>query len=250
MMQCVACLNCLLPILLFTNKIKYITKNPYARLMRLDKLTGFWLALIPAFISILLGAKTIAHPIYIVFIFIIGALSARSAGCIINDIIDKKFDQKVERTKLRPLASGELNKLQAIVMCLILGMIAFAALIALPATSIKIGLFSLLLIIVYPLAKRYMRAPQLMLGLVMNLGVFIAWFAVSDHFSLVPVFVYVASIFWTIGYDTIYAIQDKKYDKKLDINSTALLFGDSQADFVWRVYKFYLMLYFVRMLQI
>lgn len=245
MTHCAARLNILLPLVLFTDKLHFLKSNPYTRLMRLDNLSGFWLFLLPAVIAITLGAESLGRPLYIIFIIIAGGLSARSAGCIVNDILDKKFDQKVKRTKKRPIASGELNKIQAAMTCAICMVIAFTALISLPAISIKLGFLTLILILVYPLAKRYFQAPQFFLGLVANMGVFIAWFGVNNQFSLVPLFIYFASIFWTIGYDTIYAIQDKEYDKKLGIGSTALLFGENNAEFVWRVYKLYLAVYFV-----
>lgn len=243
--QLAARLNVLLPFVLFTDRIPYLQKNAYTRLMRLDNLTGFWLFLIPALVAITLGAESLGRPFYIIFIITIGGLSARSAGCIVNDIMDKKFDAEVKRTRKRPLASGELNKVQAIMTCAICTVIAFTALISLPAISVKLGILTLILIVVYPLAKRYFQAPQFFLGLVANMGVFIAWFGVNNEFSLVPLFIYFASIFWTIGYDTIYAIQDKEYDKKLGISSTALLFNENSAEFVWRVYKLYLAVYLV-----
>lgn len=245
MLYWVAKLNLALPFLLFTEKLQLIKKNPYLRLMRLDKLTGFWLVLIPALIAIALGAQNLVRPIYTITILVIGALCFRGAGCVINDILDHKFDSEVKRTKTRPLASGELNKMQAILLFAILCTISLAALLALPITSIKLGVLTLFLVVIYPMAKRYLRAPQFFLGMVINLGVFIAWFGVNNNFSLVPLFIYFASLFWTIGYDTIYAIQDKEYDKKLGLHSTALLFNESNASFVWKVYKFYLSLYLV-----
>ncbi len=234
--------DAVLPLLLFTKDIELIRKNPYLRLMRLDKLAGVWLVLLPAMWSISLGAEHWLHGLYFIVIFTVASILIRGAGCIINDLFDQKFDRNVERTKDRPLAANELTKTKALLFLATLLVACFAILLMLPIKAIKLGIIAILLITIYPLTKRFMRAPQLFLGVTFNIGVLIGWFAVSNALGMVPLFLYVASIFWTIGYDTIYALQDKVYDERLGISSTALLFKEKSAKFVWKVYKIYILL--------
>ncbi len=239
-------LHILLPFLLFTQYIGFIKKNPYLRLVRLDKLAGVWLVLLPALWSIVLGASHWVIAVYFSIIFTIASILIRGAGCIINDIFDQKFDAKVERTKTRPLASDELNKTQALVLLSIILIACFAILLTLPVPAIKVGIIAILLIAVYPLTKRFMRAPQLFLGITFNIGVLIGWFAVGNvTIGIAPIFLYIASIFWTIGYDTIYAMQDRVYDEKLGISSTALLFKENSKKFTWKIYRMYALLLFI-----
>lgn len=216
---------------------EFTSKNPYARLMRLHQPIGSQLVMMPISWILVLTSYNIIHFLCLLIMFTFGAIVMRGAGSAINDIIDKNIDQDVERTKTRPLASGELTSKQAIKFVFILLLIGLYLLILLSAKSIYFGVLAMVLIIVYPLIKRYSYYPQIFLGFIFNIGIFIAWFSIKTYISFVPILIYMSAIFWTIGYDTIYAHQDKKDDKKIGVKSTALLFGDETREIVRYLYK-------------
>lgn len=151
----------------------------------------------------------------------------RSAGCIVNDIFDKEIDACVERTKHRPLASGLLNLKQALTLLSLLLSIALVILLLTNKTTLILGIVSMCMVIIYPLLKRYLWCPQLFLGFTFNMGSLMGWTAVKNQVSIEPIFFYVGCIFWTLGYDTIYAHQDRVDDEKLGVRSTALYFGNT-----------------------
>uniref|UniRef100_A0A3Q1BJH6 4-hydroxybenzoate polyprenyltransferase, mitochondrial n=2 Tax=Amphiprion ocellaris TaxID=80972 RepID=A0A3Q1BJH6_AMPOC len=202
--------------------------QPYLRLMRLDKPIGTWLLYLPCTWSIALAAEPGQLPhLGMLTLFGVGSLVMRGAGCTINDMWDKDFDKKVSRTATRPVASGEISQMQALVFLggqLSLGL---GVLLCLNYYSIALGASSLLLVITYPLMKRITYWPQLMLGLVFNWGTLLGWSAVKgscDWSICLPL--YLSGVMWTLMYDTIYAHQDKEDDIKVGVKSTALKFQE------------------------
>ncbi len=209
--------------------------RPYALLMRLDRPIGWWLLLLPGWWSIVLAAGGLSGmtgwDFYMMALFLAGAILMRGAGCIINDLWDRDLDAKVERTAARPIASGSVKPWQAGIF---LGFLLFFGLIILVQTSTLtfwLGMLSMGFVISYPYMKRITWWPQAFLGITFNFGVLMGWAAVFGSLGVVPMTVYVAAFFWTIGYDTIYAHQDKDDDQMIGIKSTALLFGERSK--VW-----------------
>ena len=203
-------------------------QEPYCRLMRLHNLTGAWLLLWPCLWSIILASSNILHLLLWIPVFMLGAIIMRSAGCIINDIIDIKLDKQVERTKNRPLANGEVTISQALKLLGILLLGGFIILLTMGQLSVLLGLIAVLLIIIYPLAKYYIKYPQFILGLVFNFGALLGWSAIHHNITLAPILLYAGSFFWIVYYDTIYAHQDKKDDREANVYSTALTFIGSK----------------------
>lgn len=199
--------------------------NPYLRLMRLDKPTGTWLLLIPCWWGVALSAHYFPN-IWYMFIFAAGAVVMRGAGCVVNDIYDRNLDGRVERTRTRPLASGEVNLPQALAFLALLMFIGLCLLLLFNRPTIVLGVISLIFVFTYPLMKRITWWPQLFLGLTFNWGVLMGGMATTEALDLPHILAYVAGIFWTLGYDTIYAHQDTHDDVLVGIKSTALLFGE------------------------
>ena len=216
---------------------EFSNKDPYARLIRLHQPIGSQLVMMPILWTLVVISHDIIHFLCLLIIFTFGAVVMRGAGAIINDIIDKDIDKDVERTKARPLASGELTTKQAIKFLLILLSLGLFILILLPEKSIYFGILAMVLIVIYPLIKRYSYYPQLFLGFTFNIGVFIAWYSVEKYISFVPILIYISAIFWTIGYDTIYAHQDKEDDEKIGVKSTALAFGNKTKEIIRYLYR-------------
>ena len=204
--------------------------QPYAILMRLDRPIGWWLLLLPGWWGIVLGANGVSGmyaPDYrLMIMFLVGAIIMRGAGCIINDIWDRDLDKQVERTKNRPLASGQISMFQALVFLFWLLFTAFIILLQTSYVTIGLGMLSLILVATYPLMKRITWWPQAFLGITFNFGALMGWGAATHHLGWEPLLLYVAGFFWTLGYDTVYAHQDKADDELVGIKSTALLFGD------------------------
>lgn len=203
-------------------------KNPYARLARLDKPIGSILLGLPCFwgVALCYTHQILFQALLWSFLFSLGAIMLRSAGCIINDIFDVKFDKHVERTRSRPLASGELTKRQAFLALSVLLLMGAGIFYLLNQTAQMIAFVGFIIAVIYPLTKRFFLFPQLILGFAFNIGVLIA-VAQLDQARLLtpgPWILYAAGIFWTLYYDTVYAIQDMKDDLKLGLNSTAVFF--------------------------
>ena len=195
-----------------------------ADLIRLDKQYGTLLLMMPALWSLVLaseGRPSLKH----IFIFVFGSFIMRSAGCVINDMADRKFDRFVERTKERPLASGRLRMTEAGAVLCILLLIALTLVLSLNRLSILLSLVALLLTGVYPFTKRIVNTPQLFLGTAFGWGAIIAWGAVRNEVALPSFLIFLATIFWATGYDTIYALIDIDDDMKIGVKSTAILFG-------------------------
>jgi len=195
-----------------------------ADLIRLDKQYGTLLLMMPALWSLVLaseGRPSLKH----ILIFVFGSFIMRSAGCVINDMADRKFDRFVERTKERPLASGRLSMAEAAAVLCILLLIALALVLSLNRLSILLSLAALLLTGVYPFTKRLVNTPQLFLGTAFGWGAVIAWAAVRNEVVLPSFLIFLATVFWATGYDTIYALIDIDDDIKIGVKSTAILFG-------------------------
>jgi 4-hydroxybenzoate polyprenyltransferase len=176
--------------------------------------------------------------LYYLLLFFLGSVLMRSAGCIVNDIVDKDLDKKVQRTKNRPLASGLLSVNLALLYAAILCLVAFLILIQFNVLTIFLGVASMFLAFSYPFMKRITYWPQLFLGLTFNWGVVMAWVAVNNSISFEIIILYIAAIFWTLGYDTIYGNQDVVDDEIIGIKSTSVKFKNNIKIFVSICYSF------------
>ena len=156
----------------------------------------------------------------------------RSAGCIVNDIVDKEFDKKVYRTKNRPIASGKISILLASIYSTILCVLAFLVLINFNKLTILMALISMPLAFTYPLMKRFTYWPQLFLGITFNYGLILAWISITEEISIIPILFYLGAIFWTLGYDTIYGFQDIKDDEIIGLKSTSIKFKSNPRIFL------------------
>ena len=197
--------------------------------MRLDRPIGFLLLFYPISFSLVSQSNYDYELLKYFILFFIGSVVMRSAGCVINDILDKKIDKKVKRTQSRPLASSKLTILKACVTLVILLLIGLLILINLNMPSIVLGFLIIPLVILYPLAKRFFALPQLILAMTYNWGCMIGWVAISSPYNFNNIFIlYLSLVIWTIVYDTIYAVQDEEEDRKMNLYSTALLFGSKK----------------------
>jgi 4-hydroxybenzoate polyprenyltransferase len=200
--------------------------QPYLKLSRIDRPIGTWLLLFPCLWSIALAAPQGEFPnIWMFILFGIGALVMRGAGCTLNDIADRNFDGAVERTRKRPIPSGQVSLFQAFLWLGFQCLIGLLILLQFNGFAIALGAASLLLVLVYPFAKRFTYWPQFFLGLAFNYGALLGWAAVTGGLTVAPIVMYLAGIAWTLGYDTIYAHQDKEDDILIGVKSTALKFG-------------------------
>ena len=201
--------------------------SSYIELARLDKPIGVYLLLWPSLLGLLLGelqSGSINYKNYI--IVIIGSVLVRSCGCIINDISDFRIDKYIARTSNRPLVVGSLSIIEAWIFFIILGLLSIALLIFTNPLTIKISLFFAIFIALYPLTKRFFPAPQFILGITFGSGCLIAYSLESSVFSLSLAVLYLGVISWIIGFDTYYALEDIEDDMKININSTAILWGN------------------------
>ncbi len=211
--------------------------RPYLRLARLDRPIGSWLLLLPCWWSTALAAVA-AHgtaqnpwpnlwhvlPWHIV-LFFIGAFAMRGAGCTWNDIVDRDLDRSVERTRSRPIPSGQVSAAQAALFLVLQALVGFAVLISFNRFTVWLGIASLAIVAVYPFMKRITYWPQIVLGLAFSWGAPMGWAGAFGRLDLPPLLLYAGAISWVIGYDTIYAHQDREDDALIGIKSTALLFG-------------------------
>jgi 4-hydroxybenzoate polyprenyltransferase len=208
----------------------------YALLARLDRPVGIWLLLLPGWWGIVLAARHISQFTLIdaetIILFAVGAVVMRAAGCIINDLWDRDLDRQVARTRMRPLAAGTVTLQQAAVFLAALLLTGFWILCQMPLVTVLLGIMSLPLIVVYPLAKRFTWWPQLVLGLTFNFWALMGWGAVTGALELPALLLYAGGIVWTLGYDTIYAHQDIEDDMRIGIKSTALKFGPDAKKWV------------------
>ncbi len=208
--------------------------NPYLRLMRLHQPVGIWLLFWPCAWALALASDRLE--IGKLLLFFIGAVLMRGAGCIVNDIADRNFDGKVERTKTRPLASGELNVTQALLLLAVLLLASLLVAYQLGFMVIMWGALALIPVFIYPLMKRVSWWPQLFLGLVFNWGALMGWASVRNQIDFPAILLYIGGVFLTLGYDTIYAHQDKIDDARIGVRSTALRLGEKTKAFVSVMY--------------
>jgi 4-hydroxybenzoate polyprenyltransferase len=203
--------------------------------MRLDRPIGTWLLLWPCVWALVLaGAGLAAWHFYV--LFALGAVVMRGAGCTYNDIVDRDFDAAVARTADRPIPSGQVTAKRAAVFLLLQLLASFVVLLQLSATAIWLGVASLVLVFTYPLMKRVTWWPQFFLGLAFNWGALMGYAAAVDGLDAAPVLLYVGGIFWTLGYDTIYAHQDKEDDALIGIKSSALRLGGATRPALYAFY--------------
>ena len=209
--------------------------RPYARLMRLDRPIGTWLLLWPCWWSLALAAPAWPDP-WLMALFAVGALVMRGAGCSVNDIADRDIDGRVARTATRPLPSGDVSLTQALVFLALLLALGFAILVQLGTVAIWLGIASLPLIGCYPFMKRQTWWPQAWLGLTFNWGALIGWAAATGTVDAPPLALYAAGIAWTLGYDTIYAHQDKEDDALIGVKSSARRLGEATRPWLYAFY--------------
>ena len=220
----------------------------FIELTRLNKPIGFMLLFWPC-----IWGLTIAYDFsnswktyfFYTFLFFSGSVLMRSAGCIVNDIVDRKIDRLVERTKKRPLASGKISIFNASIYALILCFIAFLVLINFNKFTIYMAIISMPLAFIYPLMKRLTYWPQLFLGVTFNYGLVLAWISITNNITAVPVIFYLGAIFWTLGYDTIYGYQDINDDEIIGVKSTSIKFKNNPKKFISFCYIIFLISLFL-----
>ena len=216
--------------------------QPYARLARLDRPIGTWLLLFPAWWGIALAAQRWPDPALLA-LFALGAIVMRGAGCTLNDIADRDYDAQVARTRLRPLPSGAVTVRGAVIFMLLQLAVGAAVLLSLNRAAILLGLAVLGLIGTYPFMKRITYWPQVFLGLNFNWGALIGWAAVTGAIASPPLLLYLGGVFWTIGYDTIYAHQDKEDDIRIGVKSSAIALGSRTRPWLFAFYGAALLLW-------
>jgi 4-hydroxybenzoate polyprenyltransferase len=210
--------------------------RPYLRLMRLDRPIGTWLLLLPCWWGIALARDGTWPDLGLLVLFGIGAVVMRGAGCTYNDIVDRDFDGRVARTRTRPIPSGDVSVRQALYFLVLQLFVGLVVLLQLNMTSIWLGVVSLVLVFTYPLMKRVTYWPQFFLGLAFNWGALMGWTAVRDSLDPPALVLYAAGILWTLGYDTIYAHQDKEDDALIGVKSSALKLGGATRPWLFRFY--------------
>ncbi|HEY4031668.1 MAG TPA: 4-hydroxybenzoate octaprenyltransferase [Caulobacteraceae bacterium] len=199
----------------------------WLKLGRFDRPAGAWLLLLPGWQGIALASARagLLPDLVLLAKFLVGAFLMRAAGCAWNDILDRDLDAKVARTARRPVASGEIGVKQALLFMALCSLVSFAILLTMPPAAIGLGVLSLLLVAAYPLMKRITWWPQAWLGLTFNWGALLGYAAATGELALPPVLLYVSGLFWTLGYDTIYAIQDMEDDALAGVKSSARRLG-------------------------
>ena len=222
--------------------------NLFIELTRLKRPIGFMLLFWPCLWGLTLVYdfnSNLFNYFFYSALFLSGSILMRSAGCIVNDIADKNFDQKVERTKNRPIASGKVSVKLASTYALILCGIAFLVLINFNKFTILMALISMPLAFTYPLMKRITYWPQLFLGITFNYGLVLAWISINSEISIIPIIFYLGAIFWTLGYDTIYGFQDIKDDEIIGVKSTSIKFKNDPKKFLFFSYCMFIISLFL-----
>ena len=222
--------------------------NLFIELTRLKRPIGFMLLFWPCLWGLTLVYdfnSNLFNYFFYSTLFLSGSILMRSAGCIVNDIADKNFDQKVERTKNRPIASGKVSVKLASAYAFILCVIAFLVLINFNKLTILMALISMPLAFTYPLMKRITYWPQLFLGITFNYGLVLAWVSINGEISIIPIIFYLGAIFWTLGYDTIYGFQDIKDDEIIGVKSTSIKFKNDPKKFLFISYCMFIISLFL-----
>ena len=213
--------------------------NLFLELTRLKRPIGYMLLFWPCAWGLTLVfdfSNDLLIYLFYLFLFFLGSVLMRSAGCVMNDIIDRKFDRNVKRTKNRPLASGSVSVRLAVSYVIVLCSLAFLVLINFNKFTILLALASMPFAFTYPLMKRYTYWPQMFLGFTFNYGLILGWVSINSEVSLVPVIFYLGAIFWTLGYDTIYGFQDIKDDEIIGLKSTSIKFKSKPYIFLYLCY--------------
>ena len=219
--------------------------NLFLELTRLKRPIGYMLLFWPCLWGLTIAynfSMSIQFFIKYALLFFLGAILMRSAGCIVNDIFDKNFDSKVERTKNRPIASGDISIKLGLFYVLILCSIAFIVLIQFNFFTIILALASMPLAFTYPLMKRFTYWPQLFLGVTFNYGLILGWTSINSEISIIPIIFYLGAIFWTLGYDTIYGFQDIKDDEIIGVKSTSIKFKKNPKFFILLCYLVFIVI--------
>lgn len=220
--------------------------RPFARLARWDRPIGWWLLLLPCWWSATLAADGLglSHPdLWHLALFLIGAIAMRGAGCTYNDIVDRELDASVARTRSRPIPSGAVSVRAAVAFLVLQALVGLAVLLQFDAFTIVLGLLSLGAVALYPFLKRITDLPQLGLGVAFSWGALVGWSSETGGLAAAPVALYLGGIMWTIGYDTIYALQDMEDDALIGIRSAARLFGDRARPAIAGFYAAAIMLF-------
>ena len=208
-------------------------------LTRLSKPIGFMLLFWPCLWGLTLAYyfnnETIIYLKYVA-LFLLGSILMRSAGCIFNDIVDRDFDKKVARTKNRPIASGKISVFESFIYVIILCLASLLVLLQFNKLTIILGMSSMIFAFSYPFMKRITYWPQLFLGLTFNWGIIMGWTAITNNISIEPLLLYISAIFWTLGYDTIYGLQDMHDDEIIGVKSTSIKFKNNPKVFVGSCY--------------
>ena len=218
----------------------------FIELTRLTKPIGFMLLFWPCAWGLTLAydfSNSLNEYFFYLILFFLGSVLMRSAGCIVNDILDKEFDAKVSRTKNRPIASGKISIKLGLFYAAILCLLAFLVLINFNFFTILLALGSMPLAFTYPLMKRFTYWPQLFLGVTFNYGLILGWTAVRGDLEIVPILFYFGAIFWTLGYDTIYGFQDIQDDEIIGLKSTAIKFKGNAKKFLLICYLLLIILF-------
>ena len=218
--------------------------NLFIELTRIKKPIGFMLLFWPCSWGLTLVydfSNNLDLYFFYLILFFFGSVLMRSAGCIVNDIFDRKFDAKVSRTKNRPIASGKVSVITAIIYSIALCLLALIVLLNFNKFTILFALGSMPLAFSYPLMKRFTYWPQLFLGITFNYGIILGWTSINSSVEILPAIVYLGAIFWTLGYDTIYGFQDLKDDEIIGVKSTSLMFKKNPYRFLYFCYFIFIL---------
>tara|TARA_B100001057_G_scaffold493690_1_gene588717 strand:- start:10939 stop:11802 length:864 start_codon:yes stop_codon:yes gene_type:complete len=216
--------------------------NLFLELTRVKRPIGYMLLFWPCAWGLTIGfdfSQNLQLYIFYLILFLFGSILMRSAGCIVNDIVDRKYDKKVSRTKDRPIASGKISVSLGLTYTVILCMLALGVLINFNYFTIVAALISMPLAFTYPFMKRFTYWPQLFLGITFNYGLILGWTATVGTIDVIPVLFYLGAIFWTLGYDTIYGYQDIKDDEIIGLKSTSIKFKKNPYKFLYSCYSFF-----------
>ena len=220
--------------------------NLFIELTRLKKPIGYMLLFWPCAWGLTLAYDfENNHNLYFfyLFLFFLGSVLMRSAGCIINDIADKEFDKKVSRTKNRPIASGKISVILGLLYSAILCLSALIVLINFNKLTIILAFCSMPLAFTYPLMKRFTYWPQLFLGITFNYGLILGWTSIENNINFIPIILYFGAIFWTLGYDTVYGFQDITDDEIIGVKSTSIKFKNNPKKFLFICYSLTILSY-------
>ena len=219
--------------------------NLFLELTRLKKPIGYMLLFWPCSWGLAIGydfSKNLETFFFYLVLFLLGSIFMRSAGCIVNDIVDSKYDIKVERTKNRPIASGKISKKLGILYTLSLCFLALLVLINFNYLTIILAIISMPFAFTYPLMKRFTYWPQLFLGITFNYGLILGWTSTNNEINIIPIILYIGAIFWTLGYDTIYGYQDIKDDEIIGLKSTSIKFKSNPYKFLSLCYSIFFLI--------